>query len=157
MGRALAAGRRAVPVVALLGVLTGMLGCEDLRNFHGTWAGDRVGDDAVRQGFDTAVSATLEIDDVDLQTLAGRLSTNDDRFARAVITPVRGVEADVLSTMTFDGAPARVFVSFADSTDGGGSALVIISLYSDDRIELRVLRGGPAPLYGIFSLRHTDG
>ena len=46
--------------------------------------------------------------------------------------------------------------TIAEATDGGGDALVVVSLYPDDRVELRVLRGGPSPLYGIFALRHTD-
>jgi len=140
----------------LLGSLTALAACQDLRDFRGTWTGSRVGDDPVRRGFDDDVQATLEIEQVDLQTLVGRLSTNDDRFARATIAPVTAAEADVLSTISFDGAPVRVFLAFAQASDGGGDALAVVSLYSDDRVELRVMRGGDLPLYGIFPLSHTE-
>ena len=36
--------------------------------------------------------------------------------------------------------------------DPGGEAFVLIALYDDRRIEVRILRGGTLPLYGIFAL-----
>jgi hypothetical protein len=133
------------------------IGCQDVREYAGTWTGARVGDDAVRQGFTANTSATLRVDSIALQSLDARLTTSDGRFDDVAIVPLSASEADVLSSMTFDGAPVRVFVSFAPATDGGGDAMVLTALYADERIELRVLRGGPAPLYGIFTLRETGG
>jgi hypothetical protein len=33
---------------------------------------------------------------------------------------------------------------------------VIVALYDDRRVEVRILRGGSAPLYGIFALTETE-
>ena len=57
--------------------------------------------------------------------------------------------------MTFNGGPIRVYLAFVPVTDGDGDAMVMVALYADDRIELRVLRGGPKPLYGIFEMNPT--
>ena len=53
---------------------------------------------------------------------------------------------------TFDGAPLRVYLSFVATTDGGGDALAVIALYDDDRVEVRLIRGGTQPVYAIFDL-----
>jgi hypothetical protein len=55
--------------------------------------------------------------------------------------------------MTFAGSPLRVFLAFAAIPDGGGDALVLIALYDDQRVEVRLLRSGPTPLYSIFALK----
>jgi len=148
--------RRGAAAAVLLGSLVALSGCQDLRDFAGTWSGPRVGGEHVRRGFGTGASATLEVDGIDLDGISARLSTNDDRFGRATIVAVPGAEADVLTSMTFDGSPLRVFLAFAETRDGGGDATAFISLYSDDRIELRLLRGGDDPLYGIFTLTQTS-
>ncbi len=147
--------RRGPAAAVLLGSLVALAGCQDLRDFTGTWSGPRVGGEHVRQGFGSGASATLEINGIDLDGINARLSTNDDRFGGATIVAVPGAEADVLTTMTFDGSPLRVFIAFAEARDGGGAATAFISLYSDDRIEMRLLRGGDNPLYGIFALAPT--
>jgi hypothetical protein len=36
--------------------------------------------------------------------------------------------------------------------DGGGDALALIAVYDDDRIEVRLVRGGAQPVYAIFDL-----
>ncbi len=131
-------------------------GCLDLRDFNGAWTGVRVGDaPALRVGFGDEVTAVLVIERAALRGLQARLTTNDDVFVDAVIQPIPGAEADVLAGVTFDGAPSRVYLSFVTAADGGGPALVVVAMYDDARIELRVLRGGSVPLYGIFSLKRS--
>jgi hypothetical protein len=143
LSRALLAGP------ALLAVA--LAGCVDVRDFEGTWTGPRVGDRAeLKQGFADDLNATLVIDAADLRSIQARL-TVPGSIDDAAIQPIAGAEADVLSTMTFDGAPARVYLAFAQTTDGGGDAMAVIALY-DGRVEVRVLRGSPTPLYGIFAL-----
>jgi hypothetical protein len=141
-------------LVMLAGIFFTAAGCLDVRDFEGTWTGERVGEHAdLRQGFADDASATLVIDHATLRAMDARL-TIAGVLDSAIITPVAGAEADVLASMTFDGAPARVFLSFAPGVDGGGDALVMIALYDDPRVDVRVLRGGSSPLYGIFSLRN---
>lgn len=52
------------------------------------------------------------------------------------IVSVPGAEADALATMTFDNAPLRVYLCFAQMAQGE-SALVLISLFDDRHIDLR--------------------
>jgi hypothetical protein len=129
--------------------------CNDLRDFRGTWSGSRVGDaDVVRVGVDSGARASLVVEDIFQHGFAGTLTITGLADAASVVS-VDGAEADVLAGITFPGSPLRTYLSFVPTTDGGGDALVIIALYDHDRIELRVLRGGTTPLYGIFSL--TEG
>lgn len=143
---------RLIPMVLLSSAMLAA-GCLDVRDFEGTWSGQRVGEsDQLKQGFDDDATALLSIDDIDLRSLNARL-TMDNLFENAVVTPIPGAEADVLTSMSFDGSPQRVFMAFVQTTDGDGDAMVMVALYDDPRVVVRVMRGGTSPLYGIFSLR----
>ena len=131
-------------------LLAGLAGCNDLRDFRGTWEGARVGDVPVlRVG--AGARASLEIDSIDAHGLAGRLAIEGLLPAQS-FTSLDGAEADAVANMTFSGAPLRVYLAFVPMPDGGGEALALIALYDDRRVEVRVLRGGSAPLYAIFAL-----
>ncbi len=127
-----------------------MAGCSDLRDYRGTWRGERVGDDPVLLvgplGNDVA---ELTIESLDRYGLQGRLVI--DGVVDSAIASLPGAEADVLAGMTFDGSPLRVYLGFADLNEGD-DALAVISLHEDDRVDLRMLRGGASPLYAIFAL-----
>ena len=130
--------------------------CNDVRGFEGTWNGPRVGSAApLDVGVSMTSTATLAIDEVDLHGMRGRLSIKG-LVIDAPYTSVAGAEADVLSGITWDGSPARVYLAFFAIADGGGEALAVIALYDDKRIEVRVLRGGTQPLYAIFSLSQGE-
>ena len=137
--------------LALFAVLA-LVACNDVRQFHGTWRGARVGSaDVLRVGFPLDASAVLAVDHVDAHGLQGEL-TIPGLVDRAPVASLPGAEADVLAGMTFGGAPLRVYVAFVDVPDGAGQAFVLVALYDDHRVEVRVLRGGAMPLYGIFAL-----
>lgn len=128
-------------------------GCHDIRDREGTWTGERVGQAAaLRVGMADQVRATLVVEEASLSWLRARLTTDDDVFRDALIQPNPGAEADVLAGMSFDGSPLRVFLAFVETTDGGGAATCLVALYPDERIEIRVMRGPPVPLYGILVL-----
>ncbi len=128
-------------------------GCFDVRDLEGPWTGPRVGDDPVlQQGIASDASARLVIERADLQSLTARL-TVEGLFDDAEVSPLPGAEADVLASMSFDGAPSRVYLAFVSSVDGNGDAMVLLSLHESDRVEIRALRGAPAPLYAVFVLR----
>jgi hypothetical protein len=137
-------------------VLLTLLGCNDLRDFRGQWRGPRVGSAGVLQtGLVASGSATLSIDAVDLhRPLEARLSV-DGLLPETPITSLTGAEADALASITFVGNPLRVYLAFAAMPDGGGDALVVVALYDDRRVEVRVIRGGSSPLYGIFALTES--
>ena len=137
-------------IVLIAGIVWG--GCNDLRDFRGDWHGKRVGEAAVvKVGMPETVEARIAIDTIDTHGLQGSMAI-DGVVATTALASVPGAEADRLATMTFSGGPIRVYFAFAPVADGGGDAMVMVALYDDDRIELRVLRGGPRPLYGIFEM-----
>jgi hypothetical protein len=132
-------------------------GCLDLRDFRGQWTGPRIGDDpALAVGLGEGVEARLDVEEASLRTLRARLSLSDGTVQETAIEPLAGAEADALAELSFAGSPARVYLAFAATTDGAGDALVIAALFNDPRIELRLLRGAPVPLYGIFALSQVE-
>jgi hypothetical protein len=127
--------------------------CTDVRDATGTWHGPRVGDAApLKVGVADTATATLDVTSIDKHGMAGTL-TVDGICNAAPVASLAGAEADVLSGITFAGSPLRVYLAFVPTTDGGGDALAVIALFDGDRIEVRVLRGGATPLYGVFALR----
>jgi len=135
-------------------VLLSLVACSDLREFRGTWGGRLNENVVVLTGISTAsdmATATLAIDVVNSHQLAARL-TIPGLFSETPIATLPQAEADVLSDITFAGAPLKVYLAFAPAADGAGDALVVVALYDDRRVEVRLLRGGTRPLYGIFSL-----
>jgi hypothetical protein len=127
--------------------------CNDLRDFRGPWHGARVGDAApLHIGVADTATATLDIAALDLNGLTGTLSV-DGLVTAAPVEPVPGAEADVLAGITYDRGPLRVYLGFVPVDDGLGDATVVVSVYDDDRVEVRLLRGGTAKIYAIFALR----
>lgn len=130
--------------------------CNDLREFRGDWRGSRVGDAAeLRVNVPDAAAASLSIQRIDNQGLVAELAI-DPLVPATPLVSLAGAEADVLADLTFSGAPLRVFLAFVAISDGAGDALVMVALYDDRRIEVRVLRGGASPLYGIFALTASN-
>jgi hypothetical protein len=141
------AGRLALAVLA-----TALSACNDLRDFRGPWQGPRVGDAAaLKVGVAEGARATLDIGLIDVHGLAGTL-TVDGLVTAAPLEPVAGAQADVLAGMSFNGSPLRVYLGFVPVDDGAGEAIAVVSLYDDDRVEVRLLRGGTAKIYAIFAL-----
>jgi hypothetical protein len=133
-------------------VLLTLVACNDLRDFRGAWAGPRVGEgSALNVNVPQGGTALLAIDRIDAHGLSARL-TIDGLLPETPITSLAGAEADVLAGITFSGAPLRVYLAFAPVPDSGGEALVVVALYDDRRVDVRLLRGGTVPLYGIFAM-----
>jgi hypothetical protein len=135
-------------------VLVMLLGCSDVREFRGDWRGPRVGDAPVLRVGVGDGPAALSIDGIDGHGLTARLAI-DGLLPETPITSLAGAEADALAGITFGDAPLRVYLAFVAMPDAGGEALVVVALYDDRRIEVRLLRGGPDPLYGIFALTES--
>jgi hypothetical protein len=137
---------------ATLVLLLAGAACNDLRAFEGSWRGPRVGTSpALQVGVAASATAALTIDAIDTHGIRGHLSIGG-LVANAEVGSLAGAEADVLAGMSFNGSPLRVYLAFMAVPDGGGEALAVIALYDDRRVEVRVLRGGSQPLYGIFAL-----
>lgn len=133
-------------------------GCVDVRSFAGSWSGGIVSEEGVRQGFttDTRVQA-LTLSQVELQTIIGSLTTTDGKFHDTRLEPVLKFANDALAGLTFDGAPLRSYLRIAPlaSEPGGHPAYMVISLFGDDHVELRVFRGKD-DLFGVFMLHRED-
>lgn len=145
--------RRGILALLALGVLLGSSGCLDVRDYRGTWAGPVLADPMVRQGFtESAEVQALVLDNVDLKGVTATLTTNDGRFKDTPLTRVTKFQSDTLASLTFDGKPVRTFLHFAplSGEPAGCPAMIMISLFPDERVELRVVRGNE--LFGVFRL-----
>jgi hypothetical protein len=130
--------------------------CNDVRDFAGEWTGNRAGaSPALRVG--DGMTATLTIDTIDKHGLRGHFRViHTDPAAPLIDTDFQSLEAaeaDALSTMTFAGSPLRVYLAFLPAADG--EVLAMIALYDSRRIEVRLLRGAPSPIYAIYALGDT--
>ncbi len=137
------------PALCLL-VALALAACNDLRDFQGEWTGSRIGEaPPLKVGIAGDAHARLTIDYITKHGLSGSLSI-DGIVSDGDVESLEGAEADALATMTFGGAPMRVYMAFVDAPDG--EILVMIALYDSRRVEVRALRGGATPLYAIFAL-----
>jgi hypothetical protein len=135
----------------------GPTACVDIRDYESRWRGAIVPEAVVRQGFTANVTVDpLELTNVDLQGLTARLTTSDGKFKAADLTSVVKFSADNLASLDFDGNPLRSYLLYArlSAEPTACPAQMVISLFSDDHVELRVIRGND--LFGIFSLRRIE-
>jgi hypothetical protein len=148
---------RTAAAVILVG-LAGLAGCNDVRDFAGTWTGHRVQglpSPPIGAGTD---DARLTIDSIDTHGLRGSLrvtaeTSGGPTLVDSTFSSLEPAEADVLASMTFSGDPLRVYLAFVPTAIGaGGDALAVISLYDSRRVELRLIKGAPDPAYAIFAL-----
>ncbi len=140
-------------ILIVLLALCGLASCNDLRDFRGTWQGGLTSTEPIlRDGVTTGAIATLEIVALDRHGLRGNLTIPGITLGEIVSVP--GAEADALATMTFENAPLRVYLCFAQMANGE-PALVLISLFDDRHIDLRIIRGGSPgqSMYALFGLR----
>ena len=137
---------------ALAGVLAG--GCLDVRGFEGSWVGSVIGEEAVRQGFsDRAKVDPLVLQNVDLNRVSATLTTSDGKFKDSRLTRVTRFTADPMASMSFDSNPVRSYLHFAPlaNESGGCDAMVLVSLFGDEHVEVRIIRGND--LFGVFNLK----
>jgi hypothetical protein len=146
----------------------GLAACTDVGSFTTDpgecYRGKIVAANFVRQGFepDTYLSLTLDTDALGAGTgAAGVIWSSDGRFLAAPVAQLEQVAHDSLALLQFPGGRIRNYLAHAAAVDGS-SALVVISLMENDKVEVRVLRPvGTDPdlqpaLFGIFDLE-LDG
>jgi hypothetical protein len=142
---------RTLRVPALLGLsLVAALGCQDLREYAGDWSGEISSDPALAHGFEPGTSLSVGITEVGRDHVAF-VATWNGRSAPFV--PIRRAAGDSLSEMQLPGEPLRTFLGFVEPP-GESPYLTVMSLYPENRIELRLIRGADEA-YGVFSLRRT--
>lgn len=148
---------RALGVVGL--VLSVLSGCEDVRRFSGEWAGVVSADPNLALGFPSGAPIQARIGDATRNSLvmSVQLAPPDGEWLE--VLPVRRAAADVLGEMQLPGDPLRNYLGvLSPSAPTGGSALppyfAVTSLYADDRVELRLIRGAEET-YAVFSLQRA--
>ncbi len=150
----LSSQRRGVAAVLGLSFLFAA-GCVDMRAFEGRWTGSIVAEAAVRQGFsEDARVELLELSNVRLQGLTAQLTTSDGKFDRTTLSRITKAAGDALASLSFDGDPLRSYLLFAKPADADQAALMVLSMFGDEHIELRVISGNE--LFGVFYLRPVD-
>jgi len=74
---------------------------------------------------------------------------HDPLIAEALLADLAAEKPDLVAV---SGDPLKVYLSFVPIPDTHGDALLVIALFDDRRIEVRMLRGGTNPLYGIWAM-----
>jgi hypothetical protein len=131
--------------------------CVDVRGFAGRWEGPASSEKALLQGFGPGVTVKpLEVEDITLTEVQAVFTTDDGTFSNTRLEPIDRLTGDALSSITFDGAPLRTYMLFADlaAEPSADAAWVVLSLFGDNRIELRVMRRND--LFAVFQLRRQE-
>ena len=144
-------------VVPLLLAATVLGSCEDLRQFTGSWAGRISRDPNHQHGFPADAMLRARVTGVsrygiDLEvTLPGAT-------AAVPFTPMRHAADDILADAQLTGDPLRTYFGFVRAP-AGEAYLAVVSIFSEDRLEVRLIRG-PEETYAVFymtRLRPADG
>lgn len=150
LGRLLRPGRFVVPLLLLVASA-----CDDLRRFDGEWTGAVSGDPALRKGVPPDAEMRAHVASV---SRAGIALTLDVPGGTAPVTfqPIRQAAGDALAELRLPGEPLRSYLGFVQPPDSGPLAgaplLAVVSVYAEDRLELRLIRG-PDEIYAVFALR----
>jgi hypothetical protein len=144
-------------VLACLSFCIGQSGCIDIQSFEGNWSGTVIGEEALRQGFSPEARVDiLSLSKLDLRHVSAIVTTSDGKFSKTQLSLVAKYSNDSLASLTFDGAPLRTYLLFSpvENEEDGRLASIFISLFSDDHVEMRVIRGND--LFGVFHLERQE-
>jgi hypothetical protein len=134
-------------------LLVACAGCVDVRDFEGDWVGPVIEEEAIRAGFLADVrAAPLHLSEVKLQSLNAVLTTTDGMFQQTPLQRVEKSAGDTLHGPLSEADPLRSYLHFARpaTNSDAPAAYVLISLFQDDHVELRIFREND--LYGVFDL-----
>lgn len=143
--------------------------CRDLDRFDtgpdGAYCGAIVQSAFTRKGFGSLPTLRLTLDVDQLTVAPGTLSSNDvtgpcsplPQFEQAPLQVTQELYADPLSLLEFGAAREYNFLTWVDSTCQGRT-LAVVSLMSDDNVEVRLLRPGTpdnpdSNEFGVFQLQ----
>src|SRR4051794_27912253 len=141
--------RQRAPWLLALVLVAG--GCEDIRRFEGEWNGPVSGDPAHHVGFEPTAAMHASVASVSRRSIELTLALPPE--PALPFLPIRHASDDALGELRLDGEPLRTFLGYLQPATGA-PLLTVVSLFSEDRIDVRVIRG-PEETYGVFSLRRT--
>jgi hypothetical protein len=127
-------------------------GCEDIRRFSGTWAGPISADPVHQLGYGPDAVLRAEIGAVTRTQLEGTVDLPGPA-GPVPFEPIRGAAQDALGELRIEGEPLRTYLGYLRPA-GEAPYLCVVSLFSEDRIDVRAIRG-PDEIYGVFSLRRV--
>ena len=136
--------------ILLLDLLAPALGCQDLREYAGEWTGEISADPALAHGFAADTTITANVTEANRDGVAFSATWNGRTGSFA---PIKRAAGDTLSEMQLPGEPLRTFLGFV-SPPGEAPYLTVVSLYPENRLELRLIRGADEA-YGVFSLHRA--
>jgi hypothetical protein len=141
-----------VRVPLALGLLLLLAGCEDIRRFEGVWVGPVSADPAHQQGFGQSAFLRATVGSVSRTSID---LTVDLPAGSAPLRfePIRHAADDALGDLRLEGEPLRTFLGFLRPA-AGEPYLAVVSLFAEDRIDVRIIRG-PDEAYGVFTLRRA--
>jgi hypothetical protein len=138
--------------LAALGVLVVLAtGCEDIRRMEGEWTGPVSADPVHRQGFGAGVTMRAVVTSVSRRGIVATLDLPPE--GPLPFRPITHAADDALGDLRLDGEPLRTFLGYLRPA-AGDAYLAVISLFSEDRVDVRIIRG-PEEIYGVFSLHRT--
>jgi hypothetical protein len=136
-------------------VLAGALltaGCEDIRRFEGDWQGSVSADPAHQQGFGAGAPLHATVSAVSRRGISMTIQLPNQ--TALPFEPIRHASDDALGELRLDGEPLRTFLGYLRPA-GDQPYLTVVSLFAEDRIDVRLIRG-PDEAYGVFSLRRSE-
>jgi len=143
-----------------------VVSCEDLSSFSTNpdeiYAGNIVQPEKVRKGFGKFSRMELTINTDDINTTPGTIKVESQEeteepeiiFDNVSLRPVYSLKYDTLSNFDFPTGRLKNYLFLAPITSAkyhNGVALIVISLMSDGKIEVRIIFGENT-LFGIFVL-----
>jgi hypothetical protein len=144
--RAELAARAGIAVAALA-----LVACRDVSGFSTTdgdsYEGAVVSADFVLSGTKADARLCMTIDTDHLQDVPGFLSTSDGLFAHAPFRPIPQLWHDPLSTLSFGEGRLKNLL-YVVSASTGDDVFAVVSLMQSGNVEVRLLRGAPAPAPG---------
>jgi hypothetical protein len=126
-------------------------GCEDIRRLEGDWSGPVSADPVHRLGFSPDATMRATVTSLSRRAIELTVDLPGPGGGLLPFQPIRHAADDVLGDMRLDGEPLRTFLGYLRPATGE-PYLTIVSLFSEERIDVRVIRG-PEETYGVFSLR----
>jgi hypothetical protein len=133
----------------LLVVVALVAGCEDLRQFSGTWVGGVSPDPVHQHGFGPEATVRATVANVTRSHLEMTLEV-PGRPGAFRFESIRRAAQDALADLRLPAEPLRTYLGFV-SPPGEPPFLAVVSLFAEDRIDVRLIRGSDEA-YGVFTL-----
>ena len=137
------------PRLALLLGGLALLACEDLRQFAGVWEGEVSRDPQHQLGFNPGARLRATVGSARRAQLDLALEL-PGRSGLYRFEPIQHASDDVLGDVRIAGEPLRTYFGFVTPASEP-PFLTVVSLFGEDRVEVRLIRGAN-DIYGVFYL-----